>query len=500
MPPKGSKRKAPAEETNPLNSHQSPKEPRTPEPQKSPPMPETAASSRPKRDGGHINYSDTKRRVSKSELPGKIINTPEVNGTPVRKRGRPKKQQVETEVTSTSPQQKRKRGRPSKADSTTGQPASKKLALEQPSPEVSRRRGRPPLNHDAADTPRKAGRPKTNLDSAKGKAPAKPAAKTSARNYNRTAPKARGAPDPDDSDMPRASMENSHPENADDDLEDYDGPMYWLFKSEPETRMEGNKDVRFSISDLEACTEPEPWEGIRNPVARNNMRLMREGELGFFYHSNCKVPGIVGTVKIVKEHEPDPTAFDPKSIYYDPKSNPSKPKWDQVHVEFHSKFDEKITLTELKSYSHPGEALSKLETLVKARLSVSRVKKSEWDFIMSLVMDDIEVDSEMIHDNILQVETSAKEANVQEANIQEANIQETIAEEIGVQETTTKETNTEESNVQETTAEETTVKESNIQEMKAQETIAETRTNDVAPVPIVRRLAHKEARVLMEFA
>ena len=45
--------------------------------------------------------------------------------------------------------------------------------------------------------------------------------------------------------------------------------------------------------------------GIRNYVARNNLRAMKKGELAFFYHSNCKEPGIVGTMEIVQEHSPD---------------------------------------------------------------------------------------------------------------------------------------------------------------------------------------------------
>ena len=32
---------------------------------------------------------------------------------------------------------------------------------------------------------------------------------------------------------------------------------------------------------------------------------MKKGDLAFFYHSNCKEPGIVGTMEIVQEHSPD---------------------------------------------------------------------------------------------------------------------------------------------------------------------------------------------------
>jgi len=79
-------------------------------------------------------------------------------------------------------------------------------------------------------------------------------------------------------------------------------PKYWLMKAEPNSRIENGVDVKFSIDDLAAVTEPEPWEGVRNYVARNNMMAMKQGELAFFYHSNCKVPGIAGIMEVVQEN------------------------------------------------------------------------------------------------------------------------------------------------------------------------------------------------------
>ncbi|ANB15890.1 hypothetical protein AWJ20_3534 [Sugiyamaella lignohabitans] len=79
-----------------------------------------------------------------------------------------------------------------------------------------------------------------------------------------------------------------------------DRPRYWLLKAEPETRVVDGHDVKFSIDDLKDM-KVSPWDGVRNYEARNNMRAMKQGELAFFYHSNCKVPGIVGIMKIHKE-------------------------------------------------------------------------------------------------------------------------------------------------------------------------------------------------------
>ena len=74
-------------------------------------------------------------------------------------------------------------------------------------------------------------------------------------------------------------------------------------KSEPESRFENGIDVKFGIEDLKS--EPEQiacWDGVRNYQARNFMRDdMKLGDKAFFYHSNCKEPGIAGIVEIVKE-------------------------------------------------------------------------------------------------------------------------------------------------------------------------------------------------------
>lgn len=85
------------------------------------------------------------------------------------------------------------------------------------------------------------------------------------------------------------------------------GPRYWLYKSEPESRItESGHDVKFSIDDLVSRpNQTEPWDGVRNFAARNNLKAMRLGDRGFFYHSNCKEPGIVGIVEVVKEAVPD---------------------------------------------------------------------------------------------------------------------------------------------------------------------------------------------------
>ena len=116
---------------------------------------------------------------------------------------------------------------------------------------------------------------------------------------------------------------------------------YWLMKSEPDA---------FGLDDLAARpNRTEPWDGVRNYQARNMMRdQMRVGDQVLFYHSNCKVPGIVGIAKIAQEGYPDHTAFDPEAKYYDPKSDPNNPRWYMVDLSYVRHLKRTIALTELK--------------------------------------------------------------------------------------------------------------------------------------------------------
>jgi len=149
---------------------------------------------------------------------------------------------------------------------------------------------------------------------------------------------------------------------------------YWLFKSEPDA---------FSIDDLANMPgKKDHWDGIRNYQARNMMRDdMVKGDLGFFYHSSCAMPGIVGQITVVKESYPDHTAFDKKEKYYDPKSDPDNPRWLMVDVKLKRKFSDIITLEELKTRK-PLEGMQLLRR--GNRLSIMSVSKKEWDYINKL--------------------------------------------------------------------------------------------------------------------
>lgn len=145
-------------------------------------------------------------------------------------------------------------------------------------------------------------------------------------------------------------------------------------KSEPDT---------FGINDLKnRPKQTEHWDGVRNYQVRNMMRDdMKVGDLAFFYHSNCDVPGIVGIMEIVKEGYPDHTAFEPDNKHFDPKSDPAKPTWMMVDVKYVRSLIRNITLTELKQKPELAEL-----ALVRRgnRLSIMPVTKQQWDFILSL--------------------------------------------------------------------------------------------------------------------
>ncbi len=149
---------------------------------------------------------------------------------------------------------------------------------------------------------------------------------------------------------------------------------YWLMKSEPEV---------FGITHLKSRSkQTEPWDGVRNYQVRNMMRdQMRRGDLAFFYHSSCAVPGIVGIMEIVKEGYPDLSAFDPDDAHFDPKSNPRKPSWYSVDVRYVRTLKRTISLTELKQH----EELQAMPLMQRGnRLSIMPVSAAQWQFILAL--------------------------------------------------------------------------------------------------------------------
>ncbi len=151
-------------------------------------------------------------------------------------------------------------------------------------------------------------------------------------------------------------------------------PSYWLLKSEPDV---------FSFADLKARPRRrEPWDGVRNYQARNFMRdKMQAGDLGLFYHSNCKPPGVAGVLEIVREAYPDPTQFDPLSDYHDPKSDPDNPRWLMVDVGWHADFEHFVPLDTLRA----SKGLEEMRILQRGnRLSITPLTKREFDLVCKL--------------------------------------------------------------------------------------------------------------------
>ena len=150
---------------------------------------------------------------------------------------------------------------------------------------------------------------------------------------------------------------------------------YWLIKSEPDA---------FSIDDLvESPKRTTHWDGVRNYQARNFMRDdMQVGDRVFYYHSNCKPPGIVGICEVVSGPYPDHTAFDPKSKYFDAKSDPDDPRWVMVDVRFVRRTKRLISLDEIKQHADRLDGFPLIRR--GNRLSIMPVTRAHWDFILTL--------------------------------------------------------------------------------------------------------------------
>jgi len=132
---------------------------------------------------------------------------------------------------------------------------------------------------------------------------------------------------------------------------------YWLFKSEPDV---------FSFEMLKAKGQKgEEWSGVRNYQARNNMRAMKIGDKGFFYHSN-EGKDIVGVVEVCKLIHPDSTTKDER--------------WECVDVRAVIDMPKPVPLDVIKAQ----KTLSKMVLVVNSRLSVQPVTADEWRIICDM--------------------------------------------------------------------------------------------------------------------
>ncbi len=132
---------------------------------------------------------------------------------------------------------------------------------------------------------------------------------------------------------------------------------YWLFKSEPSTWGWSDQVAKGSVG--------EEWDGVRNYQARNTMREMKIGDLGFFYHSQSE-KAVVGVVEVIAESHPDSTTDDER--------------WDCVDIKAVGPFQTPVTLAEIKADARLAEMV-----LVKnTRLSVQPVTADEWKIICEM--------------------------------------------------------------------------------------------------------------------
>jgi predicted RNA-binding protein with PUA-like domain len=142
--------------------------------------------------------------------------------------------------------------------------------------------------------------------------------------------------------------------------------------------MKSEPDV-FSVDDL-IKKGVEGWNGVRNYQARNFMKDMKVGDKVLFYHSNALPPGVAGLAEVVKTFYPDPTQFDPKSDYHDPKATPDRPIWFQVDLGKAKKLPRFLSLDELRGVP----AIADMPLFHRSRLSVQPVTPEQYKTIVAL--------------------------------------------------------------------------------------------------------------------
>lgn len=132
---------------------------------------------------------------------------------------------------------------------------------------------------------------------------------------------------------------------------------YWLIKSEPSTWSWEQQKKKGA--------KGEPWNGVRNYQANNNMKAMKKGDLGFFYHS-IDEKSMVGIVRVIGEHRPDPTD--------------EKGRFGLVDVEAVCDLPVPVSLADVKA----EPALAEMALLKQSRLSVQPVRPDEWKLICKM--------------------------------------------------------------------------------------------------------------------
>lgn len=144
---------------------------------------------------------------------------------------------------------------------------------------------------------------------------------------------------------------------------------FWLLKSEPQV---------FGYPDL-ARVGTEPWNGVRNYLARNFLRQMQMGDVCLFYHSQARPTGVAGLAKVVRAAYPDHLQFDESSAYFDPKSTPANPRWSMVDVAALAELPRFLSLDDLRELPELGQ----MRLLQKGnRLSVMPVTEEEFRVIV----------------------------------------------------------------------------------------------------------------------
>lgn len=146
-----------------------------------------------------------------------------------------------------------------------------------------------------------------------------------------------------------------------------DSKQYWLLKTEGDS---------YPIDQLRK-DKKTPWSGVRNYQARNFMRdKMQVGDLCLFYHTG-EEKGVYGIAKVVSRPYADPTQFDKKSHWFEPKASKENPIWMLVDIAFVKKFKEPVSIREMKS----DPTLSGMILFRAPRLSIQPLSPAHFEYI-----------------------------------------------------------------------------------------------------------------------
>ena len=131
--------------------------------------------------------------------------------------------------------------------------------------------------------------------------------------------------------------------------------------------------------------QSEPWVGVRNREARNMMQYgMKIGDEVLYYNASIANPHIAGIARVCSDPQPDLTAFDSSSPYYDRQSDPSNPTWYLIHVKYEREFTRPVYLAEMRLLAERGMIPKDFTLFRRNRLSIHPLTPDEFNQLVTI--------------------------------------------------------------------------------------------------------------------